>query len=67
LSVRLDYDELRVERKQGKFTDDEFMRLYQAKLRDFQIARSLGVSLSSVWLRRKKLGLQKNERVVEKP
>ena len=46
-------------RKRGKrkFTDEEFLRLYESGLNDAEIARELGVSKKTVLTRRKELGL----------
>ena len=47
--------------KLKKFTDDEFLQLYQQGLSDPEIARRLGVHRMTVWYRRKKLGLPANK------
>jgi len=51
---------LKRKRKLKKFTDEQFLQLYQQGLSDSEIARRLGVSVTAVWERRRRLGLPPN-------
>ena len=53
-------------RKNGSIIESEFMKLYKAGLRDFEIATVLGVTASGVYCFRRKRKLPANRKEVEK-